>query len=92
MAALVLDLNNNGINCWPRGLLHVRRPERRRLEGKDGLGKPDDGVLAYDADNDGLIDVLDEVSFVKYKTGAYPQTSRKRQVWTPPAMGDLQRG
>ncbi|WP_346287572.1 cadherin-like domain-containing protein [Zoogloea sp.] len=68
---VVLDLNNNGIEL----LAPEDSSTFTDLNGdgwKDQIGwvAPNDGVLAYDANRDGLIDVLDEVSFVKYKDGA----------------------
>lgn len=68
---VVLDLNNNGIELLaPEDSSMFADLNGDGWKEKMGWVSPDDGVLAYDADNDGLIDVLDEVSFVKYKTGA----------------------
>lgn len=67
----MLDLDNDGIE--------LLTPEDSSIfadlngDGwKDRIGwvAPGDGVLAYDANGDGQIDVMDEVSFVKYKDGA----------------------
>lgn len=68
---VVLDLNNNGIELLaPEDSSTFADLNGDGWKEKMGWVSPDDGVLAYDANNDGLIDVLDEVSFVKYKEGA----------------------
>ena len=59
---VVLDLNNNGIELLaPEDSSMFADLNGDGWKEKMGWVSPDDGVLAYDADNDGLIDVLDEV-------------------------------
>jgi LysM repeat protein len=69
---VVLDMNRNGD-------IDLVKPEDSEMfadingDGwKDQIGwaAPGDGVLCYDANGDGNIDVLDEVSFTQYKEGA----------------------
>jgi hypothetical protein len=70
-APIVLDLDSNGIELIaPEDsslFADINADGWRERIGWAGAG---DAVLAYDADGDGRIAIIDEVSFVQYQTGA----------------------
>ncbi|MDP3135828.1 MAG: tandem-95 repeat protein, partial [Burkholderiaceae bacterium] len=68
---IVLDMDGDGIEL----IAAKDSPMLADVNGdgikeRMGWAAPDDAVLAYDANRDGYIDVMDEISFVKYLPGA----------------------
>ena len=69
---VVLDLDGDGIELLcPEDSSMFADINGDGQQDRIGWIAPDDAVLACDANGDGRIDVLDEVSFVKYKDGAH---------------------